>query len=327
MSQIFVSYSRKDSDWVKPFVTRLQRTHRVWWDRTDIHGGDDWKKAIAQGIDDSVAMVVVLTPESAASDYVNYEFETALDKGKPVIPLRLHAVDVPVRLRKQHVINQEEETWFDQVMTALGDHALAARIHDQGALVQKGHIGSGKVKFEGLKESILGSFMMDPHDTKLVALPLLVSQYAMTYLVGRADGTLERPAEIQLALQVSQGYNAQNFPLQVAKYVLSKDQPLHMILVRGPMMLNKHPQYGVQMTHGLDNEAEEEWRGVISAAYDSLALYERDTMRRAMVHVFNIAPAALMGGFGVRAERGRGMTFYNYGGGIQYHPVYTILAY
>ena len=84
------------------------------------------------------------------------------------------------------------------------------------------------------------------------------------------------------------------------------------------------PKYGIQMIHGLSNDNEDEWRGVVTAAYRSIELYNIGTTQREMVHVFNIAPAALLAGFGMQAERGRGMTFYNFVTRNQYSPVFTV---
>jgi hypothetical protein len=327
MSHIFVSYSRKDSDFVKTLVQRLERTHRVWFDRHDIHGGEEWEKAITQGVQNSVTMIVVISPDSVESDYVRFEYSTAIKEEIPIIPLVHRDCDLPVKLGKYHAIWATDDDWFDQVLAGLDGKADFARTHDTTYLTEHERIGDSEVTFDVLAQTVQGSFRMDRHETNLVALPLLVTQHAMTYLVGRATDTLARKDPIQLALQCSQPYNSDNFPVSVAQYTLAQSQPLHMILVRGPMMLTQHSHRGIQMQHGLDNDNPDEWRGVISAAYDSLDAYDTGTNRRKMVQVFSLAPAALMAGFGLRAERGRGLTIYNFAGGGQYAPVYVLPSY
>ena len=327
MSHIFVSYSRRDSDFVKTLVQRLERTHRVWFDRHDIHGGEEWEKAITQGVQNSVAMIVVLSPDAIASDYVRFEYSTAIKEGTPIIPLLHRDCELPVKLAKYQAVKHEDSNWFDQILTGLEGVADLARTHDVTYLTENDLIGDGEVTFDILAQTVQGSFRMDRHATNLVALPLLVTQHAMTYLVGRATDTLARKDPIQLALQCSQPYNSDNFPVSVAQYTLAQSQALHMILVRGPMMLTQHPHFGIQMQHGLDNDNPDEWRGVISAAYDSLDAYDAGTARREMVQVFSLAPAALMAGFGLRAERGRGLTVYNFAGSGQYAPVYVLPSY
>jgi hypothetical protein len=62
---------------------------------------------------------------------------------------------------------------------------------------------------------------------------------------------------------------------------------------------------------------------VVNATYTSIERYHNDTDRPQMLHVFNIAPAALVGAIGLRAERGMGMTLYNFIGAGNYYPVYS----
>ena len=324
MSHIFVSYKREDSEFVAKEIVRLQRTYRVWWDKTNIVGGEDWEKAIRAGLDESAALIVILSPKAVESPYVRFEYETALDKSVPVIPIMIEDCDIPIALRKFQVLKTADATWYDQLITALQHvpNIDTAEIHDTRAPIEA-VIGDPTLTFAAAAEQFKGTLRFDRHELDLVALPMLVSRYAMTYLVGQAGDTLKRSPEIQIALQLSQGYNSPNFPVQVAKYIHSEGTRLHMILVRGPMSLTKHPQYGISMVHGLDNGDENEWRGVVNTTYSSIERYHLDTARPQMLHVFNIAPAALLGAIGLRAERGMGMTFYNFVGADRYAPVYS----
>src|SRR5690349_19366240 len=124
MSHIFVSYSRKDSEFAYQLVNRLQRTYRVWLDKQGISGGTDWENAIRLAIQDCAAIVVILSPDSIISDYVRFEYETALDSGKLVIPLLYRECEFPVRLRKKQIIKQTDTDWFDQIVTALAENAI-----------------------------------------------------------------------------------------------------------------------------------------------------------------------------------------------------------
>ncbi len=326
MSHIFVSYKREDSEFVLKEVIRLQRTYRVWWDKTSIVGGEDWEKAIRAGLEDSVALLVVLSPKAVESPYVRFEYETALDSGIPVIPVMIEPCDIPVRLRKVQVIKTADAAWYEELTTALQNgvpNIDTAELLDGHARIES-VIGDPNLTFEEAAAKFKGTLRFDRHELNLVALPMLVTQYAMTYLVGQAGDTLKRSPEIQVALQMSQGYNSPNFPVQVAKYIHSREElRLHMILVRGPMGLTKHQQHGISMVHELDNSNENEWRGVVNATYTSIERYHNDTDRPQMLHVFNIAPAALVGAIGLRAERGMGMTLYNFIGAGNYYPVYS----
>lgn len=58
--------------------------------RTDtlrLRAGDDWKQEIDRGIDESSALIVVLSPHASGSSYVTYEWASAMGKGKPITPV------------------------------------------------------------------------------------------------------------------------------------------------------------------------------------------------------------------------------------------------
>jgi HEAT repeat protein len=64
----------------------------IWMDAY-IEPGSIWKQAIDNAINDSIAILVIITPESLKSQYVTYEWSYALGKGKKVIPLLLEPPD------------------------------------------------------------------------------------------------------------------------------------------------------------------------------------------------------------------------------------------
>ncbi|MGO8673874.1 MAG: SUMF1/EgtB/PvdO family nonheme iron enzyme [Capsulimonadaceae bacterium] len=83
---IFISYSH----WDDPFVTRLicdlnQAGHSVWVDRSDIKGGDDWVRAIAEGIVHSRAFILVATTRSLESEWVRDEVTLAKRRKRRII--------------------------------------------------------------------------------------------------------------------------------------------------------------------------------------------------------------------------------------------------
>ena len=96
--KVFVSYSRKDTE----FVDRLDRDltmlgHEVWIDRSDLVGGgeDRWRRSIVNTIRDSEAMLIVLSPHSIASENVERELSVAADNKKRVIPVLLRPCELP----------------------------------------------------------------------------------------------------------------------------------------------------------------------------------------------------------------------------------------
>jgi hypothetical protein len=87
MSHVFLSCKHEDGDFADLVTGKLQAAGFAVWVDTDLQVGEDWRKEIDQGIMDAIALIVIMTPEAKASEYVTYEWAFALGAGKKVIPL------------------------------------------------------------------------------------------------------------------------------------------------------------------------------------------------------------------------------------------------
>lgn len=88
MNHIFMSYSRRDSDFVDNLIRELAtRGLDTWRDSEDIHGGAEWRAAISQAIRGCFAFVVVLSPLCMDSKNVTKELSLAETHQKPIIPV------------------------------------------------------------------------------------------------------------------------------------------------------------------------------------------------------------------------------------------------
>jgi hypothetical protein len=92
---IFISYSRRDLEFVTRLASDLDaKVAGVWFDKSDIRAGQRWRDSIAEGIRACKAVVLVLSPDSAASKNVQDEINQALEAGKTIIPVLYRAVDL-----------------------------------------------------------------------------------------------------------------------------------------------------------------------------------------------------------------------------------------
>jgi hypothetical protein len=96
--KVFLSYSRRDAD----FVDRLDQAltkggYDVLVDRSDIAGdGEDrWRRSIAKAIRDSDTVVLVLSPNSTASESVERELSVAADSRRRVVPVIYRECELP----------------------------------------------------------------------------------------------------------------------------------------------------------------------------------------------------------------------------------------
>ena len=96
---IFISYSRRDSEFVDRLIPELEeRGFDVWIDRQDIRGGSAWRASISQAMRQCRAVVFVLSPRSAASDNVAKELSLADDHRRPIVPISLEPCPIPAAL-------------------------------------------------------------------------------------------------------------------------------------------------------------------------------------------------------------------------------------
>jgi hypothetical protein len=151
MAQIFISYSRKDIGFVHKLAGDLEKAgYDVWWDLTDLRGGDDWLRVIPAAIESSDYFLVVLSPNSAVSDWVKKEYTQALGLRKKLIPIMLTRSSVPFAL---NTINYVDFTSDDYA------------VNFQNLLDALGHTGQNPVK-------------------TAAAFPLMLRKYAIPIMIG-----------------------------------------------------------------------------------------------------------------------------------------------
>jgi len=111
-------------------MERLRLAHyRLWYDKDDIHVGENWREAIDRGIEHSHAVIVCLTPDACASPFVKYEIQRALEHNKPVFPVKMENIDERADLVKLGLIdiqfvdftNAGHDTWDRATARLLDD--------------------------------------------------------------------------------------------------------------------------------------------------------------------------------------------------------------
>ncbi len=88
MSDVFISYSRKDSEFVHKVYDAFKAIEKeVWVDFEDIPLSADWWKEIEAGIDAAETFIFVLTPNSVRSDICLDEIKYAVNANKRIVPI------------------------------------------------------------------------------------------------------------------------------------------------------------------------------------------------------------------------------------------------
>jgi hypothetical protein len=93
MADIFVSYASPDRDAAFRIVGFLEEQGiSCWVAPRDVPPGVEYGEAIINGIEQSRALVLILSDQSNESQFVRKEVERAVSKTRPVLPVRIREV-------------------------------------------------------------------------------------------------------------------------------------------------------------------------------------------------------------------------------------------
>lgn len=88
MTKVFISYSRKDTEFARQLAEELKKNKLEFWvDWEGIPPTVDWMKQVQKGIEGSDVFLFLLSPDSAKSKVCGEEVAHAAKNGKRLIPL------------------------------------------------------------------------------------------------------------------------------------------------------------------------------------------------------------------------------------------------
>jgi len=87
-AQVFISYSHNDKMLVKQIVSSLEKIGvTVFLDEKSINWGEEIQNKVKKALENSVALLVVISDESLKSQWVSFETAYAMCKNIPILPL------------------------------------------------------------------------------------------------------------------------------------------------------------------------------------------------------------------------------------------------
>jgi hypothetical protein len=96
---IFISHAHDDADFAELLKFQLEKNGiSAWIDGEKLKIGQDWRQEIDDGINKSIAMIVIMTPQAKMSEYVTYEWAYGWGKDIPIFPLMLKQTPLHPRL-------------------------------------------------------------------------------------------------------------------------------------------------------------------------------------------------------------------------------------
>jgi len=139
MAHVFVSYSRRNKEFVDDIVAQLEAAGlHIWIDREDIKAGKSWRVQIVEAIDTCDAFVLMLSSHSALSENVQKEIDLAQDSGRKTFVLMLEKIRLPAEIKYQlagqQFIDVEEiglEESIKRLIDVLKEHVASLKAEDK----------------------------------------------------------------------------------------------------------------------------------------------------------------------------------------------------
>jgi hypothetical protein len=120
VTEIFISYSRRDKIFVEKFLKALNDNgypaDQIWVDWEDIPASSRWEEEIRKGVEKANSVVFILSPEWAISNECAKELKIAAEFNKRLFPIVFQNVDaktIPAELSSLNWIFFRDSDDFD----------------------------------------------------------------------------------------------------------------------------------------------------------------------------------------------------------------------
>ncbi len=131
---VFLSYSRADAAAIVQVEERLLSDgFALWRDQASLYGGDRWPVRLGDAIASSSALLLIWSAGASSSEWVEFEWSTAVALRKRVVILQLDETPLPPALAGVHVLGPQS---LDQLTTSLRFAATARDAPPRGAVLK-----------------------------------------------------------------------------------------------------------------------------------------------------------------------------------------------
>lgn len=280
---VFISYQRKN----QPFAERLELDLRragltVWRDLTGIELGEDFANIILPAIHRSTCVVLLASPESAASAWVLKEVAEATERKMRVVPLQLArasnektgpggwAGKLPAEWKQLNMVNNAvSDYWTEARRLAVSLHAPQSALPSVQTFLDRG----GRTVAEAATELGGAHTVIDTTGRPFVQLPVAPAAYGMTWLFAPADAPMKWPADLGVLFNFTSkhpGVRHLDALAHWAKQVDGKEPWL--LMVEGPIDRDKRE-------YDMRTDCPHEWADGIGAGERAVEEFGRHARR------------------------------------------------
>ncbi|MEL6407024.1 MAG: toll/interleukin-1 receptor domain-containing protein [Chloroflexota bacterium] len=293
MSQIFISYSRKDSDCVYKVKDELDENNfSAWIDLEAVQITSDWLAEIEKAIEESVVFMLFWSANAKDSDYVQHEIRLAkqlqIEKKIKILTVMLDDTDLPVKHLQAY-----------DMKTACSPTKI------------KSFVSSLPAEWRAF--SYAKSLSEQHHtiiDDGYVSVLFAKNTECTAYIIGKKDKQLpKKPSNLVIALQFTGKAGADTLDPVLNSL---PDDTQWVLYIQGPVS----GEY-----HTLDNDNQLQWQMCSDFVVENIRAVGSQT--KSHLHFFARTPNAPFGSVTVPFYRFWHMHFYNFVG-TGYKPVIEI---
>jgi hypothetical protein len=122
--QVFISYSKADSEWARSFAEALKKLGlRVWFDQFEIGAGESLRDALETGLRDSDVFVTLVERENLQRPNLFFELGAAIGMKKRVVAIVPKDIDpamLPVELRlRRYLVRDSPQGTAEELSESL----------------------------------------------------------------------------------------------------------------------------------------------------------------------------------------------------------------
>jgi formylglycine-generating enzyme required for sulfatase activity len=251
-TRIFVSHSTQDNSWCRPFVETLKRDgFDVWYDEQGLSGGAAWVETLQSEVQARDVFVLVLSPDSWASPWVQEEVQLAIATRRTILPIMHKTTNVQGFLLTRQ--------WIDAVDL---DPAITAQ-RVIGALL----VGAPPPVAQAPKQRMAAPEILTPYlqrlgyagsriDDVTVLTPPLCDVPGGPFLMGsdpRRDPEAHHSEQPQRTVEVA-AFRIARFPVTVAEY--------YWAIQAGPV--KEPPEWERQLQRPEHPVVQISWKGAVA---------------------------------------------------------------
>jgi hypothetical protein len=130
--ELFISYSHKDLAFVRQLGVYLAQEEIPPWVDNQLEYGESWQEVIVERIRRCVVFLVVMSPNSHGSSFVDEEIALAMKEGKTIIPILING-EAFDRVEHLQLVDMRNPTWPNyRFVERLRDLTTPGRVPSHG---------------------------------------------------------------------------------------------------------------------------------------------------------------------------------------------------